>query len=687
MNNILDIKDDSIDDSIELLNIPEAPELIDISNYNDNKPSRTNDTVIDTVNNIQLDKTNIETYMDAFKKNFYKIKFNDTMLNDISELYNIREEPTNIINLKEKTFKENFDNTLENKQIKALPIGSSFSHFFPSINSSHVNYTSNIITIGDNLVKTKFIDGSIEGATYCTGIIYGANIYLTAPTLSKIWKINSGDKVIPININLSIPAFKVYSSDVGINFLDTIPALDTGCSGIKEDLIFCGFPCDVSDYSCKKCVKFKIFGKRYKKCFPWLCLNVKTKGQIYLKKLNYIPEQLINFDGVGISFNGKIENNFSIIFEMNTNIPIQFIIDIIERIDKDKHARVKNSTDLKDLVTILTEIFTFENILQIMYLAYSFFITQPYTAIPFVDFLVTSIVVKFNLVLDHFRVNYGSQKFEVSGLTFNKTFEALEDGKFISFTYNPTLKGLKAEFIFFSGTLTELLLKIASENVKIYMSTVIMNSPNIAIKGGMFLILILIIYETVLKNEDEINILNTIINKTDAQKEHIINLKNKNKILNNIITEIIAYYNILKSINIGGATSLISNIIEKYDPYVKFSVGLCSSPGFPVLLNCCGSIRLDAINITNLLKQVIMDIITAFSKTIKVCDKIADGVIDKIPVDEIKAVLNELNDKIEDATDILKRLLIIAMESVFQLLDDANLGVTMTPSIRWCIPL
>lgn len=680
MSYILDIKDNSI----ELLNIPEVPEVIDISNYNDNKPSRTNGIVIDTVNNIHLDKTNIETYMNEFKKNFYKIKFHDTILNDIAELHNIREEPPNVINLKEKTFKDNFDNTVENKQIKALPIGS-FRKFSSSINPSHINYTPNVITRADNLVKSKFI----EDLTYCAGIEYGANMSLMYPTFSKIWKITSGDKVIPININLSIPAFKVYSSDVGMDFLDKIPVLDTGCNNENtEDIIFCGYPCDSTVEICKKCVKFKIFGKRYKKCVPYPCgLKFKMKDKIYLKKSNYIPEQLINFDGVGISFNGKIENNFSVTFEMDTNIPIQIIINIIERIDTDKHDKVKNSTDFKELVTILKDIFTFENIVQIMYFAYSFLVDQPYTSTPFVDFLVTSIMVKFNLVLDHFRVNYGSQKFEVSGLTFNKTFEALEDGKFISFTYNPSLQGLKAEFIFFSGTLTELLLKIASENVKTYMVTVIMNSPNIAIKGGMFLILILIIYETVLKNEDELNILNAIINKTDAQKEHIINLKNKNKILNNIINEIISYYNILKSINISGATSLISNIIEKYDPYVEFSLGMCASPTFPVALNCCGSIELDNINILKLLKQVIMGIINAFSKTAKVCDKIAGGVIDKIPVDEIKDLLNELNNKIEDANDILKRLLIIALQNVFDLLDDVKLGVTMSPSIEWCIPL
>jgi hypothetical protein len=676
MSSILDIKEDN---SIELLNIPEEPELIDVSNYNDIQPV----TTTDIVNTTQLDKTNIETYMNDFKKNFYKIKFDNTMFKEIAELHNITEQTTNGTDLKEKTFEEDSNNTAENKQIKALPIGS-FKQFSSSINSSHINYTSNVITRADNLVKSKFI----EDLTYCAGIEYGANMSLMYPTFSKIWKIASGDKVIPINMNLSIPAFNVYSSDVGIDFLDTIPVIDNGCSESKEDIVFCGYPCDANVQLCKKCVKFKIFGKRYKRCVPYPCgVKFKMKDQIFLKKSNYIPEKLISFDGVGINFNGKIENNFSVTFEMETNIPIQIIINIIEGIDKNKHARVKNSTDFKGLVTILKDIFTFENIVQIMYFAYSFLVDQPYTSSPFVDFLVTSIIVKFNFVLDHFRVNYGSHQFEVSGLTFNKTFEALEDGKFISFTYNPSLQGLKAEFYFFSGTLTELLLKIASENVKTYISVVIMNNPNIAIKGGMFLILILIIYETVLKNEEEINILNAIINKTNAQKEYITNLTNKNKILNNIITEIIKYYNILKSINISGATSLISNIIEKYDPFVLLSLGMCTSPAFPVVLNCCGSMEVDNINILILLKQVIIGIIDAFSKTAKVCDKIIDVVIDKIPVDEIKDLLNELNDKIEDANDVLRRLLIIAVQNVFELLDDAQFGVTVSPKIEWCIPL
>jgi hypothetical protein len=677
MTYVLDTKEENL---IELLNIPANDEVIDISSYNIIQP----DTSINIVNNIQLDKTNIETYMNDFNKNFYKIKFENTMLKDITELHNIRED-SDASNLREKSFGEDLIDSKETKQIKATPI-------YLNTFSSQLNYPSTVISKIGNSLKSEEINNYIttkEATNECVGIYYSANVALMYPTFNSNWTINSGTSVIPINMNLSIPAFNLYSSDVGIDLLDVIPEVDTNCNSENTgDIIFSGYPCDANVQICKKCIKFKIFGKRYKKCISYPCgLQIKLKNQIYLKKANYIPSKLIDFNGVGINFNGKIENNFGVRFEMETNIPIQIIIDIIKNIDKDKHSQVMNITDLKVLINILKNIFTFQNIVQIMFLAYSVFVEQSLVTTPYVDFLITSIYTKLNLTLQYFSVNYGSQKYEVSNITFNKDFEALEDGKYISFSLNPLSVTLKAEFVFFSGTLSELLLKIASANAKNYLNIAIMNNPSIAIKGGMFLVLLLIIYETVLKNDEEINVLNAIINKTDAQKENIINLTNKNKVLNNIITEILKYYNIFKSVNIGGVTSLISNIIDKYDPFVRLSIGVCGSPVFPPLLTACGLIQMEKILILNLLKQVIISIINTVSQTISICAKISDAIVNEIPIDEIKDLISELNNKIEDANDTLRKLLIIATQNVFNVLDDAELGLTLSPLIQWCIPL
>jgi hypothetical protein len=105
-------------DTTELLVISEGQ--VDVSNYIDIQPV----TSSSTVNKIQLDKTNIETYMSDFKKNFYKINFDKVMLEDISELYGIKEDATNVKDLRNKSFEVNEDNnSKEDKLIQPVPIG------------------------------------------------------------------------------------------------------------------------------------------------------------------------------------------------------------------------------------------------------------------------------------------------------------------------------------------------------------------------------------------------------------------------------------------------------------------------------------------------------------------------------------------------------------------------------------
>jgi len=668
--------------STELLHVPEGPELIGTSNIQ---------SLRNVVNNIQLDKTNIETYMDDFKKNFYKIKFDNVLLEDISELYNIKEDTKNGKDLRNNSFGLNQDNnSKEDKQIQPVPIGMRGL-------SSSINQSSNIFTTTD-LVKSSTIRNSGEKTLPtslpspeapveipCVGFSYSPNIALIYPTFTSGWTITTGNKVIPMNLNLTIPAFKVYSSDVGIDFLDQIPVIDSGCNTLYGgDLIFCGFPCAGTVQMCKKCVSFKFFGKKYTKCISYPCgVKLKVTDQIYLKPANYIPSQLINFDGIGVKFNGKIENKFDITFELDTNIPVQFIINVIQQVVPSKHNDVKNFTDKKLLIGKLKDIFTFQNILQIMIFAYSIFAKGDIT--PYVDFLITSVKTRFNLNIQYFSVNYGSNKFELSNFTFDKEFEALENGKYISFSLNPQTLELEAKFIFFSGTLTELLIKIASQRGQTYINTIIKPA---GLRGGMFLIIILVVYETVLKNNDEIeNLTQQGLNKTKEQKAYIANLVSKNKILNATLGNIWAYYNVLKNINIGQTSSIVSNIIEKCDPAVELSVGVCSAPAVPAVLVGCGSIAFPEIDILKVLKLAIIGIINVASGTLKVCDKIGDGIISKIPDDEIKNTLREINNDIDSANNILKNLLLIAVQNVFAVLDTAGLGIVASPSIDWCVGL
>ena len=164
-------------------------------------------------------------------------------------------------------------------------------------------------------------------------------------------------------------------------------------------------------------------------------------------------------------------------------------------------------------------------------------------------------------------------------------------------------------------------------------------------------------------------------------------LKSKNKILNDTMGHIWAYYNLLKNINIGQTSAIVSKIIEKCDPFVELSVGVCTAPAVPAVLVACGSMAFPEIDIVNVLKMAIIGIINVASGTLKVCDKISTTVIDTIPDAEIKSTLQEINNDIDSANNIVRNLLLVAVKNVFDMLDSTGLGVVASPSIDWCIAL
>ena len=134
--------------STELINIPEGPELIDVSD-------------------IQLDKTSVETYMNDFNKNFYNIKFSKKLLTDYYELYNlenygINTKDVNDKDIRNKSYVDEENNIKkDNKQIQATPIG------LPGLISSK-NHSS----INNSIEKT------LKDATVapCVGLSYSANL-------------------------------------------------------------------------------------------------------------------------------------------------------------------------------------------------------------------------------------------------------------------------------------------------------------------------------------------------------------------------------------------------------------------------------------------------------------------------------------------------------------------------------
>ena len=215
-------------DTKELLNIPEEPEVI-VSDYTD----------------IQLDKTNVETYMNDFNKNFYKIKFSKTLLKDYYELYKLENYGINAKDINETVVDEVNNATKDNKQIQPTPIG--LQGVSPSI-----NYTSNTI-------MNKYI--APVSNSDCVGLSHSLN--LTTLDISKTsWTIKTGDVKIPIKLDLSIPSFRIASPNVdlkGFGIKDII-AYSKNCDEPRSKTIFVGLPC-TSTYLAKKCTQ-KFLGLR-----------------------------------------------------------------------------------------------------------------------------------------------------------------------------------------------------------------------------------------------------------------------------------------------------------------------------------------------------------------------------------------------------------------------------------------
>ena len=85
----------------------------------------------------------------------------------------------------------------------------------------------------------------------------------------------------------------------------------------------------------------------------------------------------------------------SLRFELYTNISVQVILDIVKKYDKVKYESIRRETNKKVLIGKLKDIFTLENILQIMISAYSFCVDNDVVS-PYVDFIITSIKVDLN---------------------------------------------------------------------------------------------------------------------------------------------------------------------------------------------------------------------------------------------------------------------------------------------------
>lgn len=657
--------------SVELLNIPdvhEVSEIIDVNNFREVQQFKTNDEDNAVFENIKLDKTNIKTYMNDFNKNFHNIKFSQGILEDICELHCKNKETSNTKDFRNFAYEEyKAKNTItDDKLIQPVPIG------------MRGLYSSNEVNVSTSLVKSTITTrekGLPEPPEIpCVGFSYGLNPALTYPVFRASETIQALNKTVPMKLNLSIPGFTITTGDLtNLGFLDRMPIFDDTCGGAAKtkDLIIPGYLCSYE-------------GRCNSYVAGWFdCKKYGVKDQIVYGKKKYAKKTLVNFNGVGVKFEGSFSTKFQITFEMETNMPISVILNIIQAVDVAKFNSIdKTKTiNVQGLLNELIKIFTFQNIVQIMIFVFVYIRGTDF-ADPYVDFSVTSIKTIIDFKVTTFSVNYGSNTHNIGGFNYNKEFEGLADGKYISLSINPLTVEIEAKFVFFSGTLSELFFKIADSRVAPYIQNLLTKIP---IKSGIFVILLIIIYETILKNQFDITSLNLILNKTPQQIAQLKSLTTKQTELNNQINGIINFINILSKIDVGGTLTMITSIMEKIEPTIELSVGVCTGLGIPPVMVACGSMSFPEVDILRYIKTAL----TATGNTIpklEIADKISEKYIDLMP-GLVKQFVRGFNNSVDAVENSLRNGFVISVGKVFDLLDDAQLGFVVSPSVDLCVAL
>ena len=292
---------------------------------------------------------------------------------------------------------------------------------------------------------------------------------------------------------------------------------------------------------------------------------------------------------------------------------------------------------------------------------------------PYIDFYITSIKMKLNFKVNQISANYGSNSYSSSGgLVFDKVFEPLQDGRYISFSLNPSTAQVKAEFVFYQGKLHDLLKELSSTNTKTYLTQVI--TP----KGitGLFLSIIIIARENIELNTSEMNKL------TQSQTQERKIYTDKNNILQNTINGILNLYDSFKTINYGNSSSLISKIIDEINPDVKLSIGVCATVGAAIFVSCA-AISLPKTNISDFFENSIETIMNGLPD-LKFDNPILDSIMDLIPNSKTKNEIRDYNRKLDLVNNALNNNLANALHDALTMLQK---DLYVSPTSEYCIPL
>lgn len=596
--------------------------------------------------NIVLNKTSIDTYMEDFVNNFYKIKHGVERLKEIKELYEKREAELSISKTVEPIVSDNSNNSL---------------HIMPSELNLPKLLASNP-SIKPN--KNKLVNVKDTGAQIgCLGTSFNLGL---PPAFNKNFVIKTGTFGFPVNINVSIPAFTVYDSDVGLDLIDYLPEIDTDCNYLPDDddetiNVFPGLPCNIIIEWCKKCVNFRVpvINKKIRLCSPpYPCgIKIKTIGSISLEKANLIPAKLFEFNGFGLSFNGTLKNSWKFGINLTSNIPIKLFLKCIKQYSLSLYnTMTRNGTlepptrsDALDVLMILIK--SFQDLISLGYVISNMLNTVVTGGeILYFNVALTSIKVNVEFNLNYFGVNYGSDSYNITDLSETVTdYELLRDGKYISFYFSAGISGLAltAQYNIITAPLVD----------------IILNPGNLSIPGKDIVDLVLVMLNNkMLKSAND----QATFQKIKRDFDHFTNVKAL----------------------INDAVPGFSTIVNRFSPIVSFGIGVCISPGFPVTAVGITTIQLQSVNVIKFIKDFLVDIFLDFV-TGEYFLKLSNSLIDNIPsnLGSIKSTLRRINGLIDRANDLYRGLLELALAQGLNFLESLDFPETISPTMYYITPL
>jgi hypothetical protein len=602
-------------------------------------------------NTIQLNTSSLESYMNDYLNNFYILKHDANRIQEIKEIINNNSSNTNT-NTNTKNIQVNniidSNSDISNNDIIEGTLNIKPTPLELSKNTYHNNY--NRININKQYINNTLIQKDLGP---CAGIAFNLG---SPPTFEVTFSLDTPSFNIPLNLNVVIPNFSIYDSDVGLNLIDYIPVVDNDCdyNHTADDgiLVFPGLPCAPPAITwCQACKSFRLFGRRFRICSPpYPCdIKIKTNYAISLEKANFIPSKLFEFEGFGISINGNINQSYKFSFDFNTNMNIFMFSDLIKNFSIDIWNSITNkgTTQPTSIKSIMDSFKKF--IINIDFLfSFSRAVVKYLNKIAFgqtyyVNFVITSIKLSAKFDLNYFRINYGSEKIEVTDLSDSVTdFELLRDGRYISLNFNGGANTLTAKFNLITKPLYEVL-----------------NADNMSIvpqaDGGILDVVLALI----------------------AKKTRVSSVPNT----------VLTVYNSLLSIKNALTTAPgLSTLTKKYKPMVSYALGICWQLEAGTVFVGMATIQVMNVNVIQFIKDTLVELWVDL-QTGKYYEEMSDSIINAVPIPEIRNVLRPIVNKVQDANNLYRGLIIIALQKALSFLDVLDTGLEISPSISYSWPL